>query len=160
MADLRAVCENLGYKEVRTLLNSGNIVFNSPRTTPAKSAAEIEQALSKRLGVSARVMVLGAKELAGAVEENPLGKVADNPSRLLVTFLMIPADRKLLLPLTKRQWKPEAFAVGSRAAYVWCPEGMLESPLAEAVGRTLGDAGTTRNWATVLKLHALAGAAE
>src|SRR5260370_30496593 len=108
MADVRGGWEEPGHKEVRPLLNRGNIVFNSPGTTPAKSAADIEQALSKRLGLSARVMVLSAAELSGTVEENPLGKVANNPSRLLVTFLMNPADRKLLMPLAKRRWKPEA----------------------------------------------------
>jgi uncharacterized protein (DUF1697 family) len=156
MADLRALCEDLGYLEVRTLLNSGNVVFNSPRTPPAKSAASIERAISTKLGFSANVVVLSASELAGTVKENPLGNVATNPARLLVTFLKNPEDRNLLKPLAKQKWKPEALAVGSHAVYVWCPEGLLVSRLAAAVNRLLGDGATTRNWATVLKLHALA----
>lgn len=48
-------------------------------------------------------------------------------------------------------------AVGTRVAYLWCPEGILASRLFGAVNRTLGDAVTTRNWATILKLQALTG---
>jgi hypothetical protein len=65
------------------------------------------------------------------------------------------SDRALLDPLLKRDWTPDALAVGTRVAYFWCSEGLLASPLADAVGRALRDAATTRNWATILKLDAL-----
>ena len=55
----------------------------------------------------------------------------------------------------RQYWVPEALAIGARVAYLWCPEGVLASRLWKAVGRVLGDAVTTRNWATVTKLHAL-----
>jgi len=60
--------------------------------------------------------------------------------------------------LAGQDWAPEVLAVGARVAYLWCPAGVLASRLPEAIGRALGDAVTTRNWATVLKLHALAAA--
>jgi uncharacterized protein (DUF1697 family) len=53
------------------------------------------------------------------------------------------------------EWHPEAFALGTRVAYMWCPEGVLESRVAEAVNKALKDSVTVRNWATVLKLQAL-----
>ena len=84
MADLRKLVEKLGYTDVRTLLNSGNVVFKSSSSDTAKAAAAIEKALLDGTGVSARVLVVTAAELATAVKENPLLKVADNPSRLLV----------------------------------------------------------------------------
>jgi uncharacterized protein (DUF1697 family) len=101
------------------------------------------------------VTVLTAAELAGVVAENPLGAIARDPSRLFVTVLIDPAHRKRLLPLGRQDWAPDVLAVGSRVAYLWCPQGMLESRLATAVNRVLGDGATTRNWATVTKLHAL-----
>lgn len=156
MADLRAALEGLGYRDVRTLLNSGNVVFTAPRATPAAAAARIEKALATGLGVSSRVTVLTAAEVTAAVAECPLLEVADDPSRLLVAFLREPADRVKVEPLVKQDWAPDALAVGTRVAYLWCPEGMIDSRLAEAVGRALGDGVTTRNWATVRKLHALA----
>ena len=155
MADLRALVGDLGYGDVRTLLNSGNVVFTVPASARPDPAPRIEQAMTSRLGISARVTVLTAAEVAAVVAENPLGKVATDPSRLFVTFLANPADRKRLLPLARQDWTPDVFAVGVRVAYLWCPKGMLESRLAETVSRLLADAATARNWATVMKLHAL-----
>lgn len=157
MADLRALVEELGHREVRTLLNSGNVVFTAKGGRPAEAAAGIEKEMAKRLGVSARVVGLSAAELAAVVAENPLTEIATDPSRLMVAFLFESADRKRLEPLVRQDWAPESLAVGSRAAYVWTPEGILASRLFEAVGRALKDGVTTRNWATVEKLHALAG---
>jgi uncharacterized protein (DUF1697 family) len=156
MADLRAVVEGLGYRDVRTLLNSGNVVFTVRGTDRSDAASRIEETVAKRLGVSARVTVISAAELAAAIDENPLLEVAGDPSRLLVTVLTKPADRSRLAPLAQQDWAPEAFAIGKRVAYLWCPESILESPLAAAVNRVLGDATTARNWSTMLKLRALA----
>jgi len=156
MSDLRALVEGLGYGEVRTLVNSGNVVFRVPAARPGDIAGRIEKAITARLGISARVIVLSAADLAAVVAGNRLGPVAKDPSRLLVTVLKNPADRKRLVPLTRRDWAPEALSLGVRVAYLWCPEGMIASPLADAVFRLLGDAWTTRNWATLTKLHGLA----
>jgi uncharacterized protein (DUF1697 family) len=111
--------------------------------------------MAERLGVSARVTVLTAAAFATVVEENRLGAVAKDPARFLVAFCS-DADRlKQLEPLTRQDWKPDALAVGSVAAYLWCASGILESRLAEAVGRVLGESTTTRNWTTVTKIHAV-----
>src|SRR5262249_36315885 len=147
--------EGLGYADVRTLLNSGNVVFTAPGKSPGNAGSRIEKALVAKLGVAAKVTVLTAAELAEAVSENPLLKVADNPSRLLVAFFNESADVRKLEPLTKQDWGKEALAIGKRVAYLWCPEGILDSKMLEAVNRTVGDAMTARNWATVLKLKAL-----
>jgi len=155
MAELRAVVEQLGYRDVRTLLNSGNVVFTLPAKAQGDPAARIEQALAKRLGITSRVTVLTADELAQAIDENPLAHVATNPSRLLVHVLYETSDRSKLTPLTRQSWAPEAIALGMRVVYLWCPEGILESRGAAAITRALGDAVTARNWATMTKLHAL-----
>ncbi|MGZ4199720.1 MAG: DUF1697 domain-containing protein [Thermoleophilia bacterium] len=156
MADLRALVEGLGYGDVRTLLNSGNVVYSAPGVAPAVAAARIEEALGARLGVSARVVALSAAELAAAVADDPLSAVADNPSRLLVAVLADPASRQVLEPLLEQDWAPEAFALGAHVAYLWCPEGVIASRLSETVNRLLGDGVTSRNWTTMTKLHALA----
>ncbi len=155
MADLRTLVEALGYGDVRTLLNSGNVVFRASAATARNAAARIEETLAAKLGVSARVTMLTAAELAGIVVENPMLEVADDPSRLLVAVLSDPTDRAKLEPLLEQAWAPDALALGRRVAYVWCAGGILESRLAQAVGRALGSAATSRNWATILKLHAL-----
>jgi uncharacterized protein (DUF1697 family) len=160
MAALRALVEEFGYCDVRTLLNSGNVVFTAPAGAGREAAARIEEGLAARLGVPARVAVLGAATLGEIVRDNPLLGVAEAPSRLLVAVLMDPADRVRLEPLAGQDWAPEVLALGVHAAYLWCPQGSAASRLWEAVGRVLGDAVTTRNWVTMTRLHALAGRQE
>lgn len=155
MADLRALVESLGYGDVRTLLNSGNIVFTAPGKAKGDAASRIEKAIETQLGVSSRITVLTADELDAIVEENPLLEIADNPSRLLIAVLNDKSDRARLEPLLKEDWTPDVLALGRLAAYMWCSGGLLESRLADTIGRVLRDAVTTRNWATILKLHAL-----
>jgi len=154
MADLRALVEGLGYRDAKTLLNSGNVVFTA-KAKPELAASRIEKALVAKTGVSARVTVLTAAELADVIAENPLAAVADDPARHLVAVLNSPADRSRIEPLFQQDWTPGRLALGKRVAYLWCPDGILESKLVAAVGRALKDAVTSRNWATVLKLHAL-----
>jgi uncharacterized protein (DUF1697 family) len=156
MADLRAIVEGLGYGGVRTLLNSGNVVFDAPGTVPGEAARRIEEALMARLGIRSRVTVLTAMELAAAIDDNPLVAVAADPARFLVAVLAETAGRTLLAQLAEQEWEPEALALGARVAYLWCPTGILASRLLESVGRLLGDGVTTRNLATMMKLGALA----
>jgi len=113
-----------------------------------------------KLGVESRVIVLAASELAAIVEENPLLDVAKDHSRMMVGVLAAKSDRAKLVPLLEEKWAPDALALGKRAAYYWCPGGIIDSRLAQAIGRLLRDATTARNWATILKLHALAQAKE
>jgi uncharacterized protein (DUF1697 family) len=156
MADLCATVEGLGCRDVRTLLNSGNVVFERKRAAPDSLGPGIEKALLKALGVSSRVTVLTVAELRAIVAENPLLEAAKDPSRLLVAVPQSAADLARLMPLRRHGWAPEALAVGKRAAYLACPGGIVKSPLVAAVGRRLGDAVTTRNWTTLSKLAALA----
>ena len=155
MADLRTLVEALGYRDVRTILNSGNVVFTGPRGPTARVAAQVELALARHVGAPVRVIVLTAPELAAAVAANPLVKIAPDPSRLVIAAPSNAKDLTRLNPLLERDWAPEALASGPRVAYFWCPNGFAESPVAEAVLRAFGDAVTMRNWATVGKLLAL-----
>jgi uncharacterized protein (DUF1697 family) len=156
MADLRQLLGELGYTDVRTILNSGNVVFDCSKRDAAQSATRIEEALVLKLGVGSRVTVLDAAHFDQVVADNGLLDVADDPSRLMVAVLNNPADRSKLEPLARQAWQPEAFALGRWAAYLWCADGVLASRAAAAVGAVLGDAVTTRNWSTIMKLHALA----
>jgi len=158
MAELRALCERLGHRDVRTLLNSGNVVFDGGRAAPATSARRIEAAIAAELGVSTRVTVISADELAAIVAARPLADVAHDPSRLMIGVLADHAAARRVEPLLAEDWSPEALALGPRAVYFWCPAGTIESRLAQSLARTLGDDVTARNWATISKLHALASA--
>jgi uncharacterized protein (DUF1697 family) len=155
MADLRQLMADLGYTDVRSHLNSGNVVFSAARLTPARAAAAIEEALVLKLGVASRVTVLGADDLASVIADNPLLAVATDHSRLVAFVFADPALRAEVETLCAHDWSPGALAVGRRAAYAWCPDGILECAAATAVGKQLGDATTSRNWTTLCKLYAL-----
>jgi uncharacterized protein (DUF1697 family) len=155
MADLRKLIADLGYGDVRSVLNSGNVVFSGPDRPYDAVGIEIEEALVLKLGVAARALVLGCDELAAIVAGNPLLDQADDHSRL-ITFIVASAEhRQAISALCAQDWSPGAAALGEHAAYVWCPDGILDSAAAAALGKQLGDATTSRNWATLLKLHAL-----
>jgi uncharacterized protein (DUF1697 family) len=154
MADLRRLLTGLGHGDVRTLLQSGNAVFTSSRRSGARLAAELEAAIAKEFGLGVRCLVLSAAELRAVAEENPL-EIPDG-SRFLVSFLFgaVPAGAR---KIDAGQFAPEQVAVGSRAIYLWCVNGILESTiLGEYSEKALGLTATNRNWNTVAKLLALA----
>jgi len=155
MADLRAVIESLGYTNARTLLNSGNAVFEAPRALRKDAAEELRLALVKKNGVSSRFTLRSSAELAAIVKANPLLDVATDHTRLFAAFVTDPADMVKVKPFAKQPWKPEAVALGPNVVYIWCPNGLLESKAQVAVGKALGDGVTVRNWATVTKLASL-----
>jgi uncharacterized protein (DUF1697 family) len=159
MADLRKLVGDLGYTEVRSVLNSGNLIFSGSPRPQDEVASQIEDTLVLKLGVAARVLVLDAGELAAIIAGNPLLGQAGDHSRLLAFILSSPHSspqvRQALEALCGQDWQPGAAALGHRAAYVWCPSGILDSAAAAALGKQLGDTTTSRNWATLLKLHTL-----
>ena len=154
MADLRKLLADLGYGDVRTVLNSGNAVFDAGQVAPGVSATRIEEALVLKLGVAARVTVLSSAQFTELMAQNTLAPALD-PARLLALVLNNPADALRLAPLLQQPWQPEALAVGTWAAYAWCPDGVLASKVVAALGVLLGDGVTSRNWATMQKLDAL-----
>jgi uncharacterized protein (DUF1697 family) len=155
MADLRALFEGLGLRDVRTLLNSGNVLFSVPTARRGEARARIEKALASKLGLTSPVIILSADEVAAAVRDNPLSRVATNPSYLLVLVPQSPSDIERLEPLLKKQWTPEVLALGTRVAYLWCANGVAKSPLWTAVDRALERTGTARNINTLTKAAAM-----
>lgn len=156
MAGFRAVVESIGGRDVRTLLNSGNAVFTHGARRPDALAGVIRAAIEAALGVSVPVIVVSSSHLDEVVRDNALAPACDDASRLLVAFAQHGAAIRALAGLVDLVAPPERVHLGTHAAYLWCPGGILASGAASAL---LGKAGrelTTRNWATVLKLQALA----
>lgn len=167
MAELKALFEGLGYRAVKTLLNSGNVVFGvtqthvadaSPDTDwPAVDPKPLEQAIQAHTGVSCKVIVLTARDLKSLMAENTLLDVATDPSRLMVHVLTQPSVSASLVPLTNQAWGLEQLVLGTRVAFVWCANGILESAVVPAMARILKDNVTARNWSTMLKLREMVG---
>jgi uncharacterized protein (DUF1697 family) len=156
MEAFRALLSGLGYTGVATLLNSGNAVFRAPGGTPTTHAADISAALATRLKVEVPVIVASARELAAVVSACPIKVEISDMSRFLVAFVQHPNALASLSAIESLVIPPEQFAIGGHAAYLFCANGILESKAGVAILGKAGKSATTRNWATVLKLHALA----
>ncbi len=152
MADLKALLTELGATNVTTLLNSGNAVFDVKRKLGADS---IRAAVADQLGVDAAVIVKTADEWAAIAASHGI-EGADDPSRLLVAITTDAASLQAAADIAVLG--DERFVVTEHAAYLWCAHGILESKAGVALLKKLGERGTTRNWATVEKLNALAQA--
>ena len=158
MSDLRIMFEVLGFRDVRTLLNSGNVIFSAGAKRRDEIGPRIEKAIASKLGLTCPIVVLSADEVVAVVRDNPLSRVATNPSHLLVVPPQDPVRLEKLKPLVKQSWKPEALALGSRVAYLWCGNGVARSPLWTAVDRALEKTGTARNISTFTKAAVIMGA--
>lgn len=159
MAGLRALLADFGYGDVATVLNSGNAVFRATGGTPASHAARIARGLAAQMQLAVPVIVRPARELAAVVADCPFAVAPEDHSRLLAAFAQ---DRSTLASLAKVEAlvePPERFAIGRHCAYLLCGRGILGSRAAAALLGKVGPSVTTRNWATVLKLQALAEAA-
>jgi uncharacterized protein (DUF1697 family) len=155
MVELRALLAKLGYRDVRTLLNSGNAIFEGPSRSAAAHAVRIRAAIAESMSIDVSVIVKSAREFAAILAENELAAEADDPARLLVAFTDGAQNLQDLSALASLTAPPERFLLGRHAAYLWCPDGILESRAAEALLGKTGRAATSRNWATVGRIAAL-----
>lgn len=154
MAQLRELLTALGYREVQTLLNSGNAVFTARSGSTTAHAARIADGIAKSLGVEVPVIVKSTRDLAAIRAENSLAALADDATRLLVAFTASATDLRGLAALAPLVSPPERFLLGRHAAYLWCPRGLLVSRAGEALLGKPGRAATSRNWSTVMKIAA------
>lgn len=156
MSELRELLDGHGHADVRTYLQSGNVVLSSD-LPPAKLQRELERQIEDGLGVAVPVVVRTRDELAGVIERNPLADVATEPRRLQVTFFTQEPDAKAVAALEQLAVGGERIALSGREVYAWHPDGLARSELGKQLaGRKLG--GTARNWNTVTKLLELADA--
>jgi uncharacterized protein (DUF1697 family) len=158
MPALREALEEAGFDDVRTYLQSGNVVLSS-RAAPATVARKCEAAIAEEFGLDIDVVVRTRAELAGVVKRNPLAKVATDPKRYQVSFLSAKPPGKIVRKLESLAADGERLVASGRELYAWHPKGVARSKLwAALAGRGLGVTATARNWTTVTKLLELADA--
>jgi uncharacterized protein (DUF1697 family) len=147
MADLKAMCVDLGFTSVQTYIASGNVVFQS-----ALSAAKVQTALEAKLqayaGKPVGVHIRATAQMQAVRESNPFEDAA--PNRVMAIFLDTPADKAMLTAITGQQ--DEQIALGLNELYVHYGEGMAQSKLKIPAAKT----GTARNMNTVAKLAEMA----
>jgi uncharacterized protein (DUF1697 family) len=153
MAELREVVDSLGFDDVRTYIQSGNVLFSAPRSP---KPAVLEEAIERRFGLAVDVMLRSAAELRRVIERNPFPDA--ERSRLHVGFMAKKPPPKDVAALDEDAFVPERFAVVGAELYLHLPGGMGRSKLPDYVLRRLKVPTTLRNWNTVTKLAELAGA--
>jgi uncharacterized protein (DUF1697 family) len=156
MADLRTLLGDLGYTDVKTVLNSGNAVVTGEEAAPAEHAARIEAAIAERLGMKVPTVVLTGDELRTIVDGHPFLDLADNGSRMMAFVYLSPVDPALVEGHEVIPEDPDRARLGTRAAYQWCPDGLMAAPdVGGYLTKQLGIDVTARNWNTITKLAAL-----
>jgi len=157
MPELRTALDAAGYRDVRTYVQSGNVILSS-RASQARVAKDVKALINKHFGLDITVLVRSRQEFAAVVLRNPLARIATNPGRYLVTFLSaeLPPGFAGKLESVAGQ---EPFAIIGREVYSWHPDGVGRSPLWERLAaKSLGFDATSRNWTTVTTLLAMARA--
>jgi len=157
MAALKALLADLGLKNPQTVVQSGNVVFESPSRSTATLEKLLEASVATTLGITTPFLVRSADEWQEAIAANPFSREAKlNPGRMVLMPLKdapTPAAAKALRDAIKGR---EVMEVKGRNAYFLYPEGIGTSKLTiSLIERKLGTTGTARNWNTVLKLGAL-----
>jgi uncharacterized protein (DUF1697 family) len=132
MADLRTLLSGLGCKNVRTHLQSGNALFDTPtQKSNEQIGQDIQDQIEAALDLSVSVLVRTQAEIADVVAGNPFNVEArTDGSKLMVLFLPYMVDQTLAWKgLDEEQYLPERFKVGRREIYLWCPEGVAAAKL-------------------------------
>jgi len=158
MADLRDLLTKLGFTEVRSLLQSGNLIFQGQRKTTAQLERLLEAETEKRLGLKTDFFVRTPAEWESLIAQNPFRKEAErDPGHLVVLFLKNVPDAGNVDALRAAISGREVIQAKGNHAYVVYPDGQGRSRLTNAlIEKKLGTRATARNWNTVLKLGALA----
>ena len=151
MASLRATLEAAGCAEVRTYIQSGNVVLSHRARSGGRVAAEIEERIAEAAGMEVSVVVRSAAEWTQIVSANPFP--AAGPTQLHVVFMKEPVSPSVAEGLDLDALAPEELVVSGRELYLHLPDGMGRAKLPVALERSrLGGTGTSRNWRTVLAL--------
>jgi uncharacterized protein (DUF1697 family) len=155
MAELRSLCEELGLRDVRTYIASGNVVCASSHRSPSAVASLLERGIGERFGHDVSVVVRKPRQLADVVEGLPFA----GPEQVSVSFLLSPMKTDVVKQMQGALLNDAEVVVKGLHAYVRTPRGLAQPFLPPALARTFSAAGTSRNWRTVTTLRSMAEAA-
>jgi len=151
MAELKALYESLDLVNVRTYIQSGNVIFASDEQDTAKLTGLIEAQIEQTFGYAVTVFIRDSQDLRRIVDSNPFSNDRnEDPAKLHVTFLYSPPDKSKLSNLAVPNNETGEFFIGDREIFLFCPDGYGRTKLSNNFfERKLGVPATTRNWKTV-----------
>ncbi|MCI4140634.1 MULTISPECIES: DUF1697 domain-containing protein [Streptomyces] len=155
MAELRGLLESLGLQDVRTYLQSGQAAFAAGHGDEESLAADLSGALAGRFGFDVDVIVRDHAYLRSVLDDCPFPAGTLEPKQLHVVYFSAPVTEDRFAEIDRAAYLPEEFRLGDRALYLYVPDGLGRSKLAEHVSKprlNKGVVATSRNWNTVRKL--------
>jgi uncharacterized protein (DUF1697 family) len=156
MTDLSQIFVEAGCTEVRTYIQSGNVIFKSSQSKLEKLPAVIAKGIADRFGFKVPVVLRTVEQLGETIQNNPFLKVGAEEPLLHVYFLAGVPDARAINSLDPKRSSPDAFFVRGRDIYLQMPNGMARTKLTNAYfDSKLATISTARNWRTVLKLFEL-----
>ncbi len=156
MADLKLLFEELGFSNIITYIQSGNVLFNS-NTENELLADQIEQAITANFGFDVPVIVRSAIELKKAIDTNPFYDADADVNKLHLSFLKEKPTAENLQHTVSYNYEPDKFVIDGKEVFIFCENKYHESKLTNLFfEKKLKVGATTRNWKTVLKLMVLA----
>ncbi|MEZ4714044.1 MAG: DUF1697 domain-containing protein [Caldilineaceae bacterium] len=156
MKELVAVLQGLGLQNVKTYIQSGNVVFQSERADAAALSQEISAAIGESHGFAPAILLLGLAELSAAMTANPFPEGVDEPKSLHLFFMDAIPEEADFEALAALQGENERFVRIDKVFYLHAPDGIGRSKLAERLSRVWKVTMTARNWRTVCKVMEMA----
>lgn len=150
MQELVRILEDLGYEKIKTYIQSGNVVFQTPKEHAKEIAREISSEILESHRFEPKVFLLEISELQDAIENNPFN-TADGKALHFFFLDSHPHDPDLVTLMAIKS-RSEEFKLHKKVFYLYAPEGVGRSKLAAKVEQCLGVPVTARNWNTVSKL--------
>jgi uncharacterized protein (DUF1697 family) len=154
MSELRDLLASLGFEDVRTILQTGNVVFRCDATSASGLEATLEREIAQSLRLKTTVFVRDADEIADVVAHNPFPReTKQDPSHVVVSFLRAAVELRAVRALQAAVGGPELVRAYGRHLYIVYPDGIGRSRLTGALfARHIRGIATARNWSTVVKL--------
>jgi uncharacterized protein (DUF1697 family) len=156
MSDLKSLFEEIGFRNVETYIQSGNVIFSSNEKSGEKLKSKISSGIKKRFGFDVQVFILTPEEIEYTLKNNPFIKQKKEIERLYVTFLSNAPSKENIQKLNSIDYSPEEYIIDEKLIYLFLPNGAGNAKLSNNLfEHKLKLNGTTRNWKTVKTLFEL-----
>lgn len=159
MAELKSFFEDLGFSDVASYVQSGNVVFRAKKGDAAALTKELEAAFEKKWGFFSRIMVRDLSWFERLVSDNPYPEAAADHTKLHAYALEREPTADEVARLAEKCTGAERFEVKGDVLYLSAPDGLGKSVFANLIPRVLKVPGTARNWRSVLALLEMASKA-
>jgi len=156
MSDLKSLFEEIGFQNVETYIQSGNVIFSSKENSGEKLKSKISSGIKRKFGFDVQIVILAPKEIEYTFKNNPFIKKKKEIERLYVTFLSNTPSKENIQKLNSIDYSPEEYIIDEKLIYLFLPNGAGNAKLSNNLFENkLKLNATTRNWKTVKTLSEL-----